>query len=225
MRFLISFLLEPLSLTIYLVTFLAYTFWLDSHARYKILAGYYLLGSILLFQVFRVANIQVYNTLYTFASIAIGFYFHSILYSKVKRVIVVIMACIPVGYFIINNTFLGGENVFDSWGYVLSSLGIATMIFLYFHQILSNVKEESLALNFDFWYISAQLIYQLGAFGIFLSYNYFTKKILLAENYSDENRTILTSLWGVHNVLLFLSALLTSCGLLWIVYHKKFRSS
>jgi hypothetical protein len=99
------------------------------------------------------------------------------------------------------------------------------MIFMYIHELLANVSEHPLLFSFDFWFVSAQIIYYLGSFIIFLSFNYLTKKILPTELYSHENRAILTKLWGVHNVLLFLGSLLTTGGAAWISSRKKSLSS
>jgi hypothetical protein len=92
---------------------------------------------------------------------------------------------------------------------------------MFMHQILANVSEESLSMNFDFWFVSSLLIYNLGAFIIFLTFGYLTRKILPAELYSFENRDLVTAVWGVHNVLLFLSSLLTLASAVWISFHKK----
>jgi hypothetical protein len=114
--------------------------------------------------------------------------------------------------------------LFDSVGYVMLSTSNVAMILMFQHQLLKHIEEESLTLNFDFWFTSSQLIYFLGALMIFLTFNYLTRKILPVETYSPENRKLLTQLWGVHNVLLFLSSLLTLGSILWISSHKKLAS-
>jgi len=175
-------------------------------------------------KVFRGPNIFVYNIMYVFNALALGQYFYSLLIGNKKRRMVILLVTVPLIYYIINNVVFGGEEVFDSLGYVFSSIAIVIMIFVFFSQILANVSEERLSMNFNFWYVASQLIYQLGAFIVFLTFNYLTKKILTAD-YSRENRAVLTKLWGLHNVLLFLSALLTIFGVIWISFHKKSRSS
>jgi hypothetical protein len=175
-------------------------------------------------KVFRGPNIFVYNILYVFNALALGQYFYSLLIGNGRRMAVILLVMVPFIYYIINNVVFEGEEVFDSLGYVFSSIAIVIMIFMFLSQTLANVSEERLSMNFNFWYVASQLIYQLGAFIIFLTFNYLTKKILTAD-YSQENRAVLTKLWGLHNVLLFLSALLTIFGVIWISSHKKSRSS
>lgn len=124
-------------------------------------------------------------------------------------------------YFIIYHWIIRNESVFDSMGNVILSTGMVIMVFMFLYQILTNITEESLSANFDFWFVSAQLVYFLGSFIIFLTFSYFTRKILPVELYSNENRDVLTKLWGVHNVLLFLSSLLTLGSVAWITFRKK----
>jgi len=117
----------------------------------------------------------------------------------------------------------GKEDVFfPSMGFIIVSSGIIVLVFLYLHQLFSKIAGDGLSGNFDFWFICSQLIYQLGSFFIFLTYNYLTQKILPNESYTYENRSLLASLWGVHNVLLFLGSLITCFGVAWI-YRKKSR--
>lgn len=224
MKSIISFWLEPVSLMLYLGALLFFTIKLDRSFHFRVLCGYYLIASMIMLKVFRGPNIFVYNILYVFNAMALGQYFYSLLIGNGKRMIVVLLVMVPSLYYIINNIVFEGEEVFDSLGYVFSSIAIVIMIFMFLFQTLANVSEERLTMNFNFWYVASQLIYQLGAFIVFLTFNYLTKKILNAD-YSHENRAVLTKLWGLHNVLLFLSALLTIFGVIWISSHKKSRSS
>jgi hypothetical protein len=224
LKSIISFWLEPVSLLLYLGALLTFTLKFDRRFHFRVLTGYYLIASIIMLKVFRGPNISVYNILYVFNALALGQYFYSLLIGKGKRIVVIVLVMVPVIYYIVNNVVFGGEEVFDSLGYVFSSIVIVVMIFMFLSQTLANVSEERLSMNFNFWYVASQLIYQLGAFIVFLTFNYLTKKILTAD-YSHENRAVLTKLWGLHNVLLFLSALLTIFGVVWISSHKKSPSS
>ncbi len=224
MKSIISFWLEPVSLLLYLGALLTFTLKFDRRFHFRVLTGYYLIASIIMLKVFRGPNISVYNILYVFNALALGQYFYSLLIGKGKRIVVIVLVMVPLIYYIVNNVVFGGEEVFDSLGYVFSSIVIVVMIFMFLSQTLANVSEERLSMNFNFWYVASQLIYQLGAFIVFLTFNYLTKKILTAD-YSHENRAVLTKLWGLHNVLLFLSALLTIFGVVWISSHKKSPSS
>jgi len=150
-----------------------------------------------------------------------GLYFRFLFASQAKRVVAILTLIVIFTYYIITNIILPPPSIFDSVGYVITSFGLLLLIFLFYHQKMNNVREDPLSLNFDFWLSSALLIYCLGAFGIFLTYNHFINKILPTEHFTFENREILTYLWGVHNVLLFLASLLVCLGVFWIVYRKK----
>lgn len=169
----------------------------------------------------KMPNLFLYNFLYLLTGVSLGIFFFVTLNSKFKKKIALVSTSTTLIYYITSNLYSGFDQLFDSLGYVVSSSGVVILIFLYFHQLMENVTEEPLSLNFDFWYSATQLAYHLGAFTIFLTYGYFTYKVLPIESYTKENRAILTYLWIVHNALLFLVSLLVLCGSVWISYWKK----
>jgi hypothetical protein len=213
------------------VTFLGVAFYcwkVSSHKRYKIVA--FLLGAVAIFAIqisinTGVTNSLQYSCIYLLNTLCWTSFYYSVLNGTLKRRLAVGIALVTLLYFVYKNVILDFDLIFDSVGQVISSLGIVLLVLIFFRQTLSEVKTDSLTQNFDFWLSSAQLIYHLGAFGIFLTFDHFTSKILNPEFYTAENRQILTSLWGVHNVLLFLASLLTWVGVLWIVYRRKSSSS
>lgn len=224
MKFFLSFILEPLSFLLYLGALFFYAWKLDSKFHYRVLCGYYLIATALLVKGVTersTSNTYIYNMMYLITSFFIGYYFFAILKTPLKKGIAVATGVTAIAYYLGSDTVVNNVQLFDSIGHVISSSGIVLLIFLFLHQIMTNVNEEPLSHNFDFWYVCSLLIYHLGSFAIFLSYNYFTQKVLPTENYSDENRTILSYLWVGHNVLLLLGALLTSFGAGWIFYKKK----
>lgn len=222
---LISNSLEAISYFLFLGAFAVYYYTYSRETRYKVLLVYYLISfPILLLILYLSINTYLYNFLYLFSSLCLGGYFYSFFKSKIKRGIAITFCATTILYYIVKSIMLN-EQLFDSVGYVISSFGIIVMIFMCLHQIMTHVSEESLSLNFDFWFISSQLIYHLGAFGIFLTFNWLTQKILPSEYYVKENRIMMSNLWGVHNVLLFLGSLLTWSGLLWIAYRRRSTSS
>ncbi len=164
-------------------------------------------------------NTHFYNLLYPITSVFLSQYFYNLLQTRLKKTVAVITGLIPLVYY----SFHIDAPYFDSIGYVAASTGIVVLIFLYLHQVLHHVTEEPLSHNADFWFVCVQLAYHLGSFAIFLSYNYFTHRYF-AEGKSPEIGTILTYLWIVHNVILFLGALILSFGIAWI-YRRKLPSS
>ena len=110
-------------------------------------------------------------------------------------------------------------HLFDSVGYSIVSFSVVLYVIMYFHQLLSNVTDENLFHDFNFWLGSGYLIYFLGSFIIFLTYHYFTNRIL--ATYTQEERQLLTNLWGLHNCLLFSGAGLLLGFILWLGYQRK----
>lgn len=190
--------------------------------RFKTLIIYYLVGTIVLTgmvlnMMITEVNTHFYNLLYPITSIFLSHYFYTLLQTQLKKTVAVIAGLTSLVYY----SFHIDAPYFDSIGYVIASSGIVMLIFLYLHQGLNHVTEEPLSLNVDFWFVCVQLAYHLGSFAIFLSYNYFTHRYF-AEGKSIG--TILTYLWIVHNVILFLGALILSFGIAWI-YRRKSPSS
>jgi len=222
MRYLISFLLESISYFLFFTALAYFISRVDSKIKYWVLGGFYLIGFLVMLKILtpRYYNGFLYNFIYMATSLTYGYFFFVTLRSRLKQGIIVLCCAATLIYYIVHSLILG-ETLFDSLGYVISSMGIVIMIFMYLHQEINNVTEKAITLNFDFWFSASQLIYHLGAFGIFLTYNHLTTKILDPEHYSYENRDLLTSLWGVHNVLLFLGSLLTWFGILWIVSRRR----
>lgn len=226
LNYLVSYYLEPVSFLLFFLALLYYGWVLNKTTLYKSLAGFYLvMFALQIWALYaRPVNMHIYHLSYLITSLAFAYYFYHVLQIKVGKIVSVATGVIALLYFLVNVVILG-EKLFDSAGYVISSLGITVMVFMYFYQVMKNVTEKPITSDFNFWFISSQLIYHLGAFGVFLTFNSLTKSIMTSELYVKENRIILTSLWGVHNVLLFLGCLLTWFGIIWIFYHKKSPSS
>ena len=225
MKVFLSQYLEPISFLLYFGAFFFYSWRLVRKFHYRLLCGYYLVAFIMMMKAVQLDdNTQLYNLLYVLTSLGMGYYFYSLLQTRLKRTIALVCGLTPLLYYLSKNTIFESELLFDSIGHAISSSGVVIMIFLYLHYIITNVKEEPLSNNFDFWFVCVQLFYHLGAFAVFLSYNYFTRKVLTVEFSSDKNSAILTYLWVVHNVLLFLGALTTAYAIIWI-YRRKSPSS
>jgi hypothetical protein len=221
LKYLVSFILEPTAQFLYLAA-ISYCLWkVDRSNRFKMIWVYYLIGFLILFKIlFTRHNSYLYSLLYVTTSVGFGFYFYTLFESRVKKWFAIFPGLITLVYYL-TKTITGGEPLFPSIGFIISSTGIIILIFIYLYDLMTHVKEDALSRNFDFWFICSQLVYHLGAFGIFLTYNHLTAKILAAEHYSVKNRELLTYLWGVHNVLLFLGSLLTWFGIVWIVSRRR----
>ena len=224
----ITNLLEPFSYLLYLIGILIHY----RHTRWrsqKWLGVYYFLATILMiittniFSDETTNNIWAYNVSAVVAAVCIGVYFHQLLQSNLKKWVVVCLLSGFLLYAFIKNIIMKDFGLFDSMGYSYVSASVAVYVMMYFHQLLSHVTDTNLFRQFNFWLASGYLIYFMGSFIIFLSYYYFTKKIL--STYTSEERDLLTTLWGVHNMLLFVSALSLLLVSLWLTYQKKSASS
>ena len=167
-------------------------------------------------------NIQLYNLLCLLTSFSLGAYFYTVLHKRWKKILVLIFCAANGAYYVFNNVVEDGQAVFDSLAYVILSSTLVILIFMFMHEVMSNVKEEPLSMNFDFWFVASQLLYFMGGFVIFLTYGSMTWKVLSKDALSDYTN-VLTWVWGVHNVLLFLSALITLGSIAWISYRRKLR--
>lgn len=224
MLYLVSYLLEPIS---HFILFAALFYWAgkDKRGIIKILSGYYFLAGLLILKATLLldkngTNIQSYSQLCMLTAFGLGAYFYNVLQLRWQKIIVLLMCFVNGIYYLFQNVVQPGLTVFDSLAYVILSATIVIMIFMFMHQLLSQVKEEPLAMSFDFWFVASQLIYFLGAFAIFLMYGYMTAKII-SNDVLPNGKAAMMWLWGVHNVLLFLSALLTTGGIAWISSRKK----
>ena len=168
-------------------------------------------------------NLELYNLLCLITFVCVGSFYYYTFHSLLKKRLVIILGFFHAGYYVVGNFYYSPE-VFDSTGFVFLSFSMVVLAFMYLQQILTNVTEEPLSHNFSFWFVSGQLVYYLGSFFIFLTYGYFTRKLLTFNEYSIENRIYLSGLWHTHNVLLFLVSLIISGGILWTYYRRKSRS-
>lgn len=223
-RFITNF-LEPFSYLIYVIA-VSIRLTKDQSLQLKMLLVFYLVATALMtdasFKVFtQVTNLWAYNSLLLMALLAIGFYYFNVLITKVKKGTALLFLAIAVLYFIVHNFIFKKFSELDSIGLVLLSVLVAVCSFMFFHQILSNVKEAKIFYDFNFWLTSGYMVYYLGSFFIFLYYNYFTHKI--ASTRRPEDIELLNILWGVHNVFLFLGAVITLFGSLWTTYRNRFR--
>jgi hypothetical protein len=169
------------------------------------------------------ANIWLYNIHAFLTIVFLGFYFRKLFLTRAKMRAVTLLSGLIVLYLLVKNIVMQDYQLFDSMGYSLVSAAIVFFVLMYFHQLLSNVSDQNILRNFNFWLASGYLIYFAGSFIIFLSYYYLTTQIL--ATYTAQERELLTTLWGVHNMLLFVSAFSLLIGSLWLTYRKKSVSS
>jgi hypothetical protein len=210
MSYFLSQTIEPISFLIYLVAFYVYAKKIKGSLHYWIVTLYYFLATIILFRASLrlegdTSNNYYYNLLYLITSIGLSYYFFALFQARGKKVTAILVCLTTIVYYFSNLD----QIYFDSIGYVIASIGIVITIFLFLHQLMSHVTEQPISNNFDFWYTCIQLVYQLGAFAIFLSYNYFTHRFFETPDNNYGIGIMLAHLWVVHNILLFSGAIVT----------------
>lgn len=215
--------LEPFAYLVYLLAVSVYAK-KQRGLSLRVLSLYFLLAFALMLaaSVLVETNIEtvwLYNIHALLTVGLLGYYFRNLFKTIFKKKVITLLIVVVSLYLLVKNLVLREFRLFDSIGYSLVSASVVIYVLMYFHQLLSNVTENDIFQDFTFWLGSAFLIYFLGSFIIFLTYYYFTVQIL--ATYTNEERYLLTNLWGLHNCLLFTGALLLLTGSLWIVYRKK----
>jgi hypothetical protein len=164
-------------------------------------------------------NRWTYNVLWLQSAVLISIYFHQVFNGRRKKLVIKVLIAFNLLYFIINDIFYGQLFRFDSLGYSLLSVSISVVCFMYFYNVFTHVTEKAIWYDFNFWLVAGYLFYFVVSFAIFLTYHQLTSTIL--NTYTAEERRLLTVLWGVHNVLLFLSAITALFGHLWTTYRTR----
>ncbi len=216
--------LEPISFFLP-IPFLIYHSAFDKRARIKVLAAYYFIGMLLMLKA-NTLNLDLSNNIndYRLFNLSTGLficmYFYSSLLAVWKKRIVLFFGFSIIIQYLINFITVPNPQSFDSYGSVTVSLIIVILVLFFMHQTISNVTEEPLSSNFDFWFVVTQMIYHSGSFIILLTYGYFTKKILDPNQYTQENRHILMELWNANTILILISSLILCASILWINMMK-----
>lgn len=213
--------LEPFSYLIYAVAFLL-EYRTSKSMRAKVLFIYYLVAVILISYACIIAlhfdkdNNWLYNIFYFLSAIVFGYYFNSILIRKINKTIVLILFFLVAINFIITDLIFR-HPYFHSFSNAFLFLCVVISSLLYLHELLNNMSEKNILLNFNLWVVSGYIIYFLGGFFIILSYGYFTDKFTYGQ------RPILGTLWSILNVLLFITSTITLLSHVWIAYRTKSR--
>jgi hypothetical protein len=166
----------------------------------------------------RTNNSWIYNLLFLVTCLALAYFFNHTLLTRSHKVIVVVSLVIVLAVFV--NEYLSGRHgLFNSLSTSLSCFFIVVCCFLYFYQALSNIREQSILRQFDFWLVSGFLLYFLGNFFIVLAWQYLSS--IYKDPLTQEQAFQFTILWSVHNILLLISAVTTLIAGLWINYQRK----
>lgn len=190
--------LEPLS---YLILALALLLQLKHYrlVRYKVLCTYYTLCALLIYFgiVWLDPNTWNYNLIFYANTVILSWYYRKLFISTAKQRLTVVCTAFSTLIFVYVNIIQLQYNEYNYSIYGISFIIIILYALLYLHQLLINLKEESLLLNFDFWLTCGYLLYFLGSFFIILYYDHF--KTLSKRG----------DMWQIHNIILFICSAIT----------------
>lgn len=198
MRFLLCNELEPIAYLIYMAAIALYY----KHYklfRHKVLFFYSAGAAIMLYAgiLVSVNNNWSYNLLFFINICVSSWYFYGMLKPNTKQRVVLICWLLNTLLFGYVNIAEGRYNSYNSYTYGVSYITIVVYSLLYLHQLLTDVGEENLLLNFDFWMVCGYLFYFLGSFIIIL---YYDDKIYTKQR---------GNMWAMHNLILFICSVIT----------------
>jgi len=166
----------------------------DRSVRYKVLCVYYSCCAIIVYLgiAYFESNTWTYNLIFFTNTFILSWYYRILFTSAIKKRLTVICAVFCTLLFIYANIIRLQYNEYHDGVYGISFIVIILYSLLYLHQLLINMKEESLLLNFDFWLTCGYLLYFLGSFFIILYYDHY-------KNYFTRG-----GIWQIHNSILFI---------------------
>jgi len=196
-----SFLCNELEPFAYLIYSLAVLLQLKHNKSfgYKVLSVFYTVSAVTLYIgiVFSDNNSWTYNIIFFVNIVLLSWYYFNLFNTKTKRTVTVVLGALNAAIFIFINVVQHKYNDYNAEVYGFSFITIVLYSFLYLHQLLVGMKEESLLRNFDFWLVCGFLFYFLGSFVIVLYYNH-------SNDYSGRG-----DMWLMHNIILFISSVFT----------------
>ena len=196
-----SFLCNELEPFAYLIYSLAVLLQLKHNKSfgYKVLSVFYTVSAVTLYIgiVFSDNNSWTYNIIFFVNIVLLSWYYLNLFNTKTKRTVTVVLGALNAAIFIFINVVQHKYNDYNAEVYGFSFITIVLYSFLYLHQLLVGMKEESLLRNFDFWLVCGFLFYFLGSFVIVLYYNH-------SNDYSGRG-----DMWLMHNIILFISSVFT----------------
>jgi hypothetical protein len=210
-RSIISNELEPFAYLIYMVALLLYyrQFRLN---RYTILIIYYAGAAMVLYAgifITSYLNEWTYNLVYLANICVFSWYFWQLLPVLRKRQIILFCLFINISLFIYFDIVSAAFYTnFNGFVYGITFISIVVYTLLYLHQILADIKEENLLMNFDFWLVCGYLLHFLGSFVVVIYYE-------LVDIYNK------AAIWAIQNIILFICALITLIATLKISYKQK----
>lgn len=207
MKYFLKELLEPTTYFIYcLILYAAYVEW--KSVQYKLLFFYYFFASLLLYSAVVQMEMNIltdwdYNIFFLVTALVFSYYYYGLYRSAFKKKLAAVCCLVNILAFVYFNIIKNGFQLYNSFEYAIVFLSIIVYSLFYYHDVLMNVNEENILLRFDFWLVSANLFYFLGAFIVVVLYDYTPPNL-----HGD--------LWTIQSIVLFISSLLALYGYLMV---------
>ncbi len=212
MRYFLKELLEPIAYLIYCIILLA-TYRVKKTLPYKSLAFYYAFATLLLFLANAENNAGIlsdwnYNVMFLVNICVLSYYYYGLCTARHQRQFILNSCGANVLVFIYFDIINGQFQSYNNYVYAFAFICVIVYSLFYYRNVLHQVSEENILHKFDFWLVSANFVYFLGAFIIVLIYN-------------DTELSIHGDLWGIQSIVLFISSLIALMGYLAIIRKKE----
>lgn len=162
---------------------------------------------------YNIPNILYYNTICIVSFCTIAFIFYQVFNLTIYKKAVAISSILYIPVFFMLLIFWDDNMTFNSTGFSLASLLIIVYSFLYFKEKISLAGDQQVFFDKYFWIVTGFFIYYFGCFFIFLTFKFLTLNGILTDVL--EERKSLGTLWGIQNIIYFLSCISISIGILW----------
>lgn len=175
---------------------------------------------IVILSFYHKPNIYLYTILGIISFCTLSIFVLLSLKLKNNRKLVTVFSVIYVLFFFINTTFWENNTAFNSIGFATGSIFILINCFIYFKERLLMLDLQNTEPVSNIWVFISFLFYYAGSFFIFLTYKILTQKGI-NTNLLEERKSLGT-LWGIHNIIYFISCLIATFGLLWKKFQARF---
>lgn len=162
---------------------------------------------------YNIPNIRYYNAICIVSFCTIAYIFFQVFNLTVYKKALVVSSVLYIFVFFILLIFWDDNMSFNSTGFSLASLLIIVYSFLYFKEKIALADVQQAFFDKTFWIVTGLFIYYFGCFFIFLTFRFLTLNGILTD--LIEERKSLGTLWGIQNIIYFLSCISVSIGILW----------
>lgn len=174
---------------------------------------------IVILSIYHQPNIHLYTIMGILSFCTLSIFVSLSLKNINNKKLVIALSTIYLVFFFINIIFWENNTAFNSIGFATGSIFILINCFIYFRERLLMLDLQNSHPISNLWVFVGFLFYYAGSFFIFLTYKVLTQKGV-NTNLMEERKSLGT-LWGIHNIIYFISCLIATFGLLWKKFQAK----